>query len=182
MEFGRGIFGDARPGDREFTVDVFGLEHKFLQVIGRTYKEKCDATLGDDRCKVSLTNYTETGSVSAIVSQHEIQCSITNTNGKTITDEDWFADGKLTWTSGANINLILEIQSSNHTAGVFTLTFKEDAHFSIQAGNAFTIAAGCRGRKTEDCKTKFNNLVQFRGFDKLPGQDVLSYTPTIKTN
>lgn len=46
---------------------------------------------------------------------------------------------------------------------------------SITAGDAFVIRAGC-DKRLETCGSKFANVVNFRGFPHIPGQDsVLSY-------
>jgi hypothetical protein len=62
------------------------------------------------------------------------------------------------------------MEIKQHSAGgVFIL--QEAMPYAISNGDQMTVWAGCRKRATEDCATKFNNIVRFRGFNKLPGQD-----------
>ena len=175
-----GRFGEAKFGDREFQVDCFGLEHLLQQKIGDTYSKDCRAHLGDTRCKVDLNDYTESGVVIEVVSQREIQCTLTDIHEHSITGADWFADGSLTWLTGDNTGLHLEIKTSIEAEGIFTLGCKEDAPFTIGIGDSFSIVAGCRKRYTDDCKDKFDNTVNFRGFHLLPGSDAIRYTPRVK--
>ncbi len=44
----------------------------------------------------------------------------------------------------------------------------------IQVGDTFDVIAGCRKRLTEDCKVKFNNVLNFQGEPHLPGIDRLT--------
>jgi len=40
----------------------------------------------------------------------------------------------------------------------------------VAAGDGFTVTAGC-DKRSETCKAKFNNLLSFRGFPHMPGDD-----------
>ena len=60
--------------------------------------------------------------------------------------------------------------SCAHTAGG-SIELQEPMPYAIAAADQATFFAGCLKRATEDCTTKFANIVRFRGFPKLPGQD-----------
>ena len=49
--------------------------------------------------------------------------------------------------------------------------------YVVTAGDTFVVYAGCTKRYTEDCLTKFNNGLNFRGFPFLPGDDLLLKGP-----
>jgi uncharacterized phage protein (TIGR02218 family) len=49
--------------------------------------------------------------------------------------------------------------------------------FDVSIGEAFTITAGCK-QDAETCQTKFANITNFRGFNLIPGQDMLLFYPT----
>lgn len=79
----------------------------------------------------------------------------------------FYTYGKLTFTSGANINLSMEVKS--YATG--TIELQLPMPFPIAIGDTYTIVAGCGGRFTEDCIMKFNNGLNFRGEPHLPGVD-----------
>ena len=52
----------------------------------------------------------------------------------------------------------------------------------IAVSDGFTVTAGC-DKQLETCKTKFDNVVNFRGFPHMPGNDfAVSYPNTDDTN
>ena len=45
----------------------------------------------------------------------------------------------------------------------------------VAAGDSFTVTAGC-DKQFQTCHDRFNNVVNFRGFPHIPGNDfVISY-------
>jgi hypothetical protein len=51
-----GEIGDIRRQDGHFEADLLGLTHKLDASIGRVFAKRCDATLGDTRCRVINTH------------------------------------------------------------------------------------------------------------------------------
>ncbi len=86
----------------------------------------------------------------------------------------FFEQGKILWTTGLNTGLMKEVKSFA-SGGVVLL--QEAMPYTISVGDKFTIWAGCSKRYTEDCKTKFSNGINFRGFPKLPGIDAVLRGP-----
>jgi uncharacterized phage protein (TIGR02218 family) len=74
----------------------------------------------------------------------------------------------LTFIDGLNAGLSMEVKQS--ASGVLTL--HERMPFEIVAGDAYSVYAGCTKRAFEDCRDKFNNYVNFRGFPDVPGASV----------
>jgi uncharacterized phage protein (TIGR02218 family) len=92
-------------------------------------------------------------------------------NGTPIWVAGYYDDGILTFTSGINSGLSFQIA----TWDGITLALKNSLFSAPSNGDTFTISPGCAHNMT-DCVTKFNNLVNFRGFPSIPGQDsVLQY-------
>lgn len=75
----------------------------------------------------------------------------------------YFDHGKITFTSGANAGLSMEVKA--YAPGVITLMLPMP--FEIAVGDAYTITAGCN-QSFENCKQRFNNVVNYRGFPNLP--------------
>lgn len=97
-----------------------------------------------------------------------------------VTDKKNFAATTLTGSDGAhNTALIRWISGANagrkNVVRVWTESGKGiktyfDQMHNIQAGDRFQIIAPCFRRYTEDCITRFDNAVNFRGFPFLPGR------------
>lgn len=92
------------------------------------------------------------------------------TSGGTVTplggDSGYFDGGILTFTSGLNAGLSMEIK--NYAPGVFVLQLPFP--YAVAPGDAYTAIAGC-DRTVPTCRDRFNNIVNFRGEPYLPGID-----------
>lgn len=78
----------------------------------------------------------------------------------------YFAYGLLTWTSGANAGYSMEVKKSSVGAIELALPMP----YPIQPGDTYRVTAGC-DRLPGTCKTRFNNLIHFRGEQFIPGAD-----------
>jgi uncharacterized phage protein (TIGR02218 family) len=162
----RGWFGEISHGDHTFSNEIRGLSQMLQSTITEVITPGCKANLFDARCGVVATEGVwkfSAKAVSTIVSaQRQITVSaLTQAAG-------FFTGGKVTWTSGDNVNLSMEIKG--HTAGG-NIELQEPMPFVIAVGNQATFFAGCQKRASEDCNTKYSNIVRFRGFSSLPGTD-----------
>ncbi len=161
----RGSFGEISIGRDSFSNEVRGITQKLQQTIGEVVSASCKADLFDSRCKVVATEGTWKFSgiaVSGVTSDRQFGASgLTQAAG-------FFDAGKVTWSTGANAGLSMEIRA--HAAGG-NIELQEPMPYTIAAADTFTVFAGCLKRATEDCTGKFNNIINFRGFDKVPGQD-----------
>lgn len=159
----KGRLGEVQGGRTTFTAELRGLAQNVQQVVGRLVAPSCDADVGDARCGVNLATYTVTGSIT------------TKTNNRAFTSAargeaaDWFKGGKITFTSGLNIGLPMEIKSFVATAFILQLPMP----YSVTVGDTYSMTPGCQKRMVEDCITKYNNVVNFRGFPDVPGIDNL---------
>ena len=157
-----GTLGEVKGGRSKFTVEIRGLMQAYSRTIVRLTTKECNADLGDTRCKIVLSAWTVAGTVSSVATNRTI-----TTTGFTQAAQ-WFTGGKLTFTSGLNIGLSMEVKQS--TGNVLEL--HEKMPFAIAAGDTFSVYAGCSKRFEEDCRVKFNNVVNFRGFPHLPGHSI----------
>jgi uncharacterized phage protein (TIGR02218 family) len=162
----RGNFGELSLGRNTFSNEIRGITQRLQSTIGDLVSPSCKADLFDARCGVAATEGVwkfSSVAVSTIVSaQRQFTASaLTQTAG-------FFDAGKVTWTSGANAGLSKEIKG--HTSGG-AIELQEPMPYAIVAGDQATFFAGCLKRGAEDCSTKFSNIVRFRGFKDLPGQD-----------
>jgi uncharacterized phage protein (TIGR02218 family) len=156
-----GSIGNVSATRSAYSAEQRGLAQALQQPVGFVTTPHCLNQLGDARCQFDVEVTRLAGTVSAV----------TGTKGFTAddvadADADYFGGGEVTWTSGDNAGLRIEVLT--HAAGgIFDLVLPMPR--AIQEGDTFTVIAGCRKRRTEDCFEKFANVVNFLGFPDLPG-------------
>jgi len=168
-----GNLGEVSRGQTHFKAEVRGLAHELQQPKGRIIQFACDADLGDQRCGIDLDlpAFKGTGAVTAVADQRNFTVS-----GLGAFDEDWFTRGLLTWTSGANAGRKAEAKLHSKRDGAVTLELWQAMSEEVEAGDAFTITAGC-DKHFGTCIGKFDNAVNFRGFPHVPGIDFALAVP-----
>lgn len=159
--------GEVSFTDHQFRAELRSLAHRLNQPQGRGYCTKCTADLGDSACGIDLNNalYQATG---AVISSDNEQFSIVS--GLDAFEAAWFRFGLLTWTSGKNVGLSVEIYDHQVSDDDVTLMFFAPLPNIPQLGDAFTITAGC-AKTFSTCKEKFSNSINFQGFPHMPGRD-----------
>ena len=159
----KGSIGEVSRGDLSYEAEIRGLAHRLNQEQGRTYQRLCDAVLGDERCGVDLDDpdFSGTGVVASSVDDRLLVVT-----GLESFASGWFAHGLLTWTSGANAGAAVEIRG--HSAA--SLSLWRRTALPVEAGDAFTIVAGC-DKSWDMCRARFANGQNFRGFPHIPGDD-----------
>jgi len=169
----RGAIGQVRRGRLAFVAEVRSLAHVLNQTVGRTFQHACDAALGDARCGVDLDDpaFKATGSVTAVGGDRSFTAS-----GLGGFATGWFALGRLTWTSGPNAGRVAEVASHDVVAGARRLTLLEAPVRPIEVGDDFDVVAGCN-KRLETCRDRFANVLNFRGFPHIPGQDTVVRYP-----
>lgn len=161
----RGGFGEIRQTGRAFEVELLGLAERLNRPTGRNFLPVCDAALGDARCGVDLTGYSASGGVAEVESGRRFVAS-----GLSAFDAGWFTRGVLTWTAGANVGETATLKAHNIEDGEAVLELDRDHVSPPATGDAFDIVAGCDKRQAT-CRGKFSNLVNFRGFPHVPGEN-----------
>jgi uncharacterized phage protein (TIGR02218 family) len=159
----KGRLGQVKVNRASFAAELRGLAQALQQTIGEVYTASCRADLGDARCGVNLATYTVTGSATGVTSNAVFgDSSRTEATG-------YFDGGKLTWTSGPNNGKSMEVKSWNGATKTFTLALPMVG--TVASGNAYSVYPGCKKRLVTDCKTKFSNVVNFRGEPYVPGEE-----------
>ena len=158
-----GTVGEVHLKRGSITAELRGLQQYLQQPIGSVTSKTCRARLGDALCRVVLTGYTFTGSVTASASQQVF------TDSTKAQAADYFAEGIVTFTNGVNAGLSQKVKT--FTGGVFTLALPMLQ--AIAVGTTYSVVAGCR-KRLEDCSTKFNNVLNFQGEPHLPGVDQIT--------
>lgn len=147
-----------------YKAELRGLLQLLQQPIGLLLMPECNADLGDARCRVALVGYTSPGAVEAADGDRGwVDASLGAAAG-------FYVGGLVSWLSGANSGLKKEIK--DHAAGG-AIGLQEPMPNPISAGDTYTIHAGC-DKTRATCKTKFSNVLNFRGFPDIPGPDFLA--------
>lgn len=110
----------------------------------------------------TIVAYTLTGSVTSVTSRL-IFTDTTRTEA-----DDWWLNGIITFNSGDNVGLSFHIKDST-SAGVLTLY--EETPYTITITDTYTITVGCQKRHVDDCRDKFDNVLNFQGFPYIATQD-----------
>jgi uncharacterized phage protein (TIGR02218 family) len=165
----KGTLGEVRREGQAFAAELRGLADRLSQESGRRYTATCSADLGDARCGVDLTAaaYRGSGAIAALKG-----VSMFAASGLGAFADGWFTAGRLTFTSGANAGLAVEVKS--HRAGDETvIELWQAMPEALAAGDAFTVTAGC-DKRFATCRERFDNAVNFRGFPHIPGNDFVT--------
>ncbi len=164
----RGFLGDVELRNGTFRAELRGLAQVLQQNLGRTYSPHCDVDLGSTECGVTLGTFTVTGTVNSSSSKRVF----------TVTDRTeatgYFNYGLLTWTSGTNSGIQMEVK--RYILGSPSqFDLYHDMPDFIQAGDGYSVYAGC-DKLINTCKNKFSNVVNFRGHPFMAGlNDMLKY-------
>lgn len=163
----RGTTGETTVNQNTIVVELRDLAQKLQQPIGIVTQATCRARLGDSACKVDLAPWTHNLTVTSVSSKRTFTCA-----GSAFAAE-YFDEGIVTWNTGENAGV--EVKVSSFASDVFTLVVP--MWKDIQVGDTLTAVAGCQKRHIDDCKNKFNNILNFQGEPHVPVVDKLTASP-----
>jgi uncharacterized phage protein (TIGR02218 family) len=147
-----------------FKMEIVSLTQALAQKYGRYYGPLCDADFCDARCKLNIADWTSTGAVVVGINNNgNFTSNLTQPN-------NYFNDGIVLWTSGNNAGRRQQVNSYSHSEGAVSLSIP--CFYPIQIGDVFTIIRGC-DHSPLTCANTYGNIVNFRGFDNVPGPDYI---------
>lgn len=160
------FLGKATLTDSGYTFEEMALIDALNQSVGKTYMAQCPKTFGGQEyagCKIALGPLTVSGTLTAVTRGTQFA---DNTRPEAA---DYFSLGTVQFTSGANAGLKpLEIKSFSAGGGIVTF---EPFYFQPAIGDAYVMTPGCR-KRLEDCRDKWNNVVNFGGFPNMPTSSI----------
>lgn len=157
-----GHLGEVTSNRLTFVAELLGLMQAYSTSIGEITSPGCRANLGDSRCGVNLAAYTVTGHVDSMLSDY-----MTINDASRVEADAYFDGGVLTITTGDMAGMRFEIKASILGVLLLHVPLPYDA-----TGEDYTAHAGCIKSRSV-CKTRFNNVVNFRGEPFLRGNDAL---------
>jgi uncharacterized phage protein (TIGR02218 family) len=172
----RGHFGEITHGDGVFGVELRGLTDKLNQPQGRTFHRLCGAVLGDQRCGVNLGS-PEFRHEELLVSPVLGEVILT---GATSFAGNWFGHGTVQIMTGAAQGMRSLIKADIAEPAGRRLILWENLAVMAMPGDLIRVTAGC-DRLMKTCVAKFDNLLNFRGFPHIPGDDWLTSYPVSST-
>ena len=167
-----GSIGEIRRQDDAFVAELRGVMHRFDEERGRLYRATCAADLGDARCGVDLSasGHTDSGTVT------KTDGALSFTAGGIGLADGACTGGRITFTSGANAGLQVEVRAHRSVGGADAFDLWQRMPEPIAAGDGFTVTVGC-DKSHETCRTRFDNVLNFRGFPHMPGNDFVVRVP-----
>ncbi len=159
-----GRIGEVRRGPAAFVAELRGLQAAFDAPFGRVFSRFCDADVGDIRCGVDLDApaYRGEGAADALESDRAFVAS-----GLGAFADGWFTRGGAVWPDGTRSEV-----RAHRVAGTHVTIELAAAAPALAVGAAFVITAGC-DKRAATCRDKFANIISFRGFPHMPGNDVV---------
>lgn len=173
-----GRCGALDMGSTSFKFEVTTASDRLAQrPILQPVTPSCRFKLGDARCTVDLEALRVMGNVTSIPSpnvQTGAQRRIFTDTGRSEAD-DYFQLGSLTWETGNNTGLTVDVKL--YASRQFVL--ERAMQYNIEVGDGYSVVPGC-DRILTTCDTKFSNAINFGGFPHLRGTDDLQKQPTVK--
>jgi len=166
----QGFVSDVYPDRTQVRVTVKdALELLAQQFPHNVYQSVCLHTVYDAGCNLAKTSFTATGTVAASPAP-----TLTSFKTGNAQAADYFTQGVVTFTSGANAGLKRTVKSYSPATG---FTFALPLPHAPAAGDTISVFAGC-DKTLATCRSKFNNAGRFRGFPWVPTPEMA--TPPIK--
>lgn len=158
----RAVIGRITTMDNGFSAELESANHRLDQPSGRIFRRTCDAELGDARCGISLA---APGFSAAVLIEGVNPPDVVLASGLGPFPAGWFSGGWLTHAATGTRTRIVGQTSADGNASL-----RVDSVIGLQADMTVELTAGC-DKSFGACKSKFANVVNFRGFPHLPGND-----------
>lgn len=169
-----GTLGEVRRGDGAFRAELRGLSEGLNRGRGRAYVRQCAAVLGDAGCGFDLDRpgYAVVWPVLEVERGQRFVFA-----GAGGFQARWFERGRLFVQSGEGAGLAGVIKHDQADAlGRRVIELWEPVRDAITSGDMVRLEAGC-DKRVETCRAKFGNVVNYRGFPFVPGEDWLVAIP-----
>lgn len=168
MRLSVSTIGEIRRSSNAFTAELRGPEAALDRQRGRSYRRRCDAALGDERCRVDLERegLTRTG---IVIGGDGALLDVSNLGPL---DVSLFERGRLTMTAGRMSGASREVAGLEERGEGWRIALAEPLGLAPVPGDAFRLSAGC-DKSFSTCRERFANTLNFRGFPHMPGLDAV---------
>lgn len=169
----RGLIGEIQHSEHGFEAEVTGLADMLNQPVGRAYLHSCECRLGEVKCGIDLSDPAHLG-LGTVVASNAGQSL--RASGLTDFANGWFTSGALVWTTGQNAGLEGHVKAHLATGEDTVIELWLAPPMPVADGDTFEVTAGC-DKTAATCAAKFDNILNFRGFPHMPGDDVAASYP-----
>lgn len=171
-----GWLGQISSGENGFQGEIIGPGGKLAQKpLVQQYIPTCRWQFGDTRCGVDRGALARAGTVTQVQERGAFRADVAD-----ITGSAQYDGGTVNFLTGQNAGLSVDVKSvTEETGGSVSIVLWLNAPLLVTAGDTFELLPGCDQRK-ETCKSVYGNLVNFGGFDFVPGEDEIQKTPKAK--
>ncbi|MCL4188157.1 MAG: DUF2163 domain-containing protein [Rhodobacteraceae bacterium] len=169
----RGSIGEVVRDGGAFRAELRGLTEALNVPQGRLFQRSCAAVLGDGRCRFDLgaAGYAAERAVERVEEGRVFRFA--DFAGF---DDRWFEAGRLQVLTGAAAGLVAVVKNDRLSAAVREVELWHALGAAVGPGDMIRLEAGC-DKRPETCRLKFDNLLNFRGFPDIPGDDWLAAVP-----
>lgn len=169
-----GTIGEIRRVGGAFHAELRGLADAMNQPRGLVYQRPCSAVLGNERCGKDLSLPGYSAEIAAITVNGARVFEFTGIAGY---EPGWFEGGTLEVLGGSAIGARGVIKSDRIGSGTTRrIELWTPLDVGPTAGDLIRITAGC-DKRLDTCRLKFDNVLNFRGFPDIPGEDWLVASP-----
>lgn len=172
-----GSIGELQRKGGAFQAELRGLSQDLNHPQGRIYHKDCAANFGDHDCGVDLDVFGYATEIALEQIEDTQKFSFENLTGF---DDGWFANGRVHVLSGAGQGLVGVIKTDVVNGTTREIELWESIRADLQAGDMVRFETGC-DKRVSTCRLKFDNLLNFRGFPHIPGEDWLTSYPANST-
>lgn len=169
----RGSIGEVSRTDGGFRAELRGLTEALNRPQGRVFQKPCSAVLGDTSCGIDLTSPLLRVDAEAYDVQDGRQFIFSNFGSHS---DGWFTRGRLEVLSGPCFGLSGSIKQDTMLGGRRLISLWEPIRGKLDAGVRIRLVAGC-DKRSETCRQKFNNYLNFQGFPDVPSEDWMMAVP-----
>tara|TARA_R110002110_G_scaffold84071_1_gene218318 strand:+ start:769 stop:1653 length:885 start_codon:yes stop_codon:yes gene_type:complete len=168
-----GTIGEITREQGVYRTELRGLTEMLNQPQGRAYLKTCSAVLGDDGCKVDVSDVAFRADATLVAVDEGKVLTMTLAAGYT---DRWFEGGFISFRSGAAEGLQAVIKRDEMDGTSRVLTLWQPIPVAVRVGDTVRIIAGC-DKRAQTCREKFDNMLNFQGFPDIPGDDWLMSVP-----
>lgn len=171
-----GTLGELQLKQNSVVAELRDLRQYLQQAVGSASSKTCRYRLGStDKNNgglclkvINVAPFTMPFTVTGVTSSQVFRDSARTEAA------DWFGAGEILWLTGNNAGISAKVKTYA-ADGTFTLVLPMLS--AVQIGDTGTAIAGCRKRLEEDCRDKFNIVVNFGGEPHRQGIDSITESP-----
>ncbi|HEX7875160.1 MAG TPA: DUF2163 domain-containing protein [Sphingobium sp.] len=159
----QGEIGSVARRGGAFTAELVGAMAALKAPVAPSTSPDCRAALGDRQCRVDMAARRR------VVAVEGVEDVVVGVSGLAA---GAYSFGTLRWMTGANGGMVQAVVDNDGD----TVTLADPPAFAVEPGALALLTEGC-DRQLTTCRTRFANVVNFRGEPYLPGTDLLTRYP-----